>query len=426
MFSPPQLYYAELPANRPQFIVALAGDVTIEPCETVDYLSWRILVMGPTGSGKSSFIESLAGPGQSLGISKDQLAGFTQDINAYKLNNSQYLWDDGERWPVYIVDSPGFSDGKLSGMEIVNRTKEWMSEKGFKYISLILYLCPITDTRMTRTRLRVINMLQALLEKRSAGRVIIVTTMWDRITNARAMEQAEAHYEQLKNDVFKDLLQDRAQITKFHNTQKSALSILKVDLSIGEYAPLTGSPLEATHPAAGLLYQELLDCISNAQREKHSLRQDQIRLIVTPDPLLESVILPRIEDAHRKIERFRAQLEVLGTPPPGFELVHEQLSYQDLIDQFHDAQQVQQAIRDALIQLRSQPTFELGSGSTLQGQLMEAKKRVEVCAAKLVEFGIPPKGMDHLVIPYRILAPKDCIKQAAHRGRQFLNKFKKG
>lgn len=48
-------------------------------------------------------------------------------------------------------------------------------------------------------------MLQALLEKRSAGRVIIVTTTWDRITNARAMEQAEAHYGQLKNDVFKVL-----------------------------------------------------------------------------------------------------------------------------------------------------------------------------------------------------------------------------
>lgn len=57
---------------------------------------------------------------------------------------------------------------------------------------------------------------------------------------------------------------------------------------------------------------------------------------------------------------------------------------------------------------------------------MEAKKRVEVCAAKLVEFGIPPKGMDRMVIPYRILAPKNHIKQAAHRGRQFLNKFKKG
>lgn len=107
--------------------------------------------MGDTGTGKSTvssinilkmalsdnptphkLIEALSGGARSsLDISKDQLAGVTQEVNAYQLKNAGYVAgpDDHEPWPVYLIDTPGFSDTKLSEMSIVQKIKKWMADQ---------------------------------------------------------------------------------------------------------------------------------------------------------------------------------------------------------------------------------------------------------------------------------------------------------
>ncbi|PPR07916.1 hypothetical protein CVT24_000654 [Panaeolus cyanescens] len=93
-----------------------------------------ILLVGPTGSGKSSFIEALA-DNKSLGISKDQLEGFTQNVTAYHVENMMVKWRQGRgRWtqpdsPVCFLDTPGFSDTKISEMEVMDQLSTLITPK---------------------------------------------------------------------------------------------------------------------------------------------------------------------------------------------------------------------------------------------------------------------------------------------------------
>ncbi|KAF9033830.1 hypothetical protein BJ165DRAFT_1598679 [Panaeolus papilionaceus] len=96
----------------------IIGDISVEPVtdklpgDAFIYLLW-----GPTGAGKSCFIQALAGDSQDLGISKDQLAGVTQTAAAYKVVNV-LLQDEEKDRPIYVIDTPGFSDPQISSLGV--------------------------------------------------------------------------------------------------------------------------------------------------------------------------------------------------------------------------------------------------------------------------------------------------------------------
>src|SRR4051794_7220900 len=71
----------------------------------------------------SKFIEAYAANSQTLGISKDQLSGYTRSVSAYRLLN---VYRQGR--PVYLVDTPGFSDTSVAEIEIVNMVRKWLKE----------------------------------------------------------------------------------------------------------------------------------------------------------------------------------------------------------------------------------------------------------------------------------------------------------
>ncbi|PPQ74676.1 hypothetical protein CVT24_003783 [Panaeolus cyanescens] len=80
---------------------------------------------------KSQFIEALAGPENKLGISGGTLESVTQEVQAYKVVNARYDWRHGPPRPVFLVDTPGFLDVNLSGMEILYKGNKWETENGF-------------------------------------------------------------------------------------------------------------------------------------------------------------------------------------------------------------------------------------------------------------------------------------------------------
>ncbi|KAF9035479.1 hypothetical protein BJ165DRAFT_1509756 [Panaeolus papilionaceus] len=97
----------------------------------------RLLIVGPAGAGKSTFIEALA-QDPSLRISSNQLEGFTQSVNTYSLMNVKR---HGQQ--ILLVDVPGFADTRISMMNIVSMLKEWMQESGAPDLGRILYFTPI-------------------------------------------------------------------------------------------------------------------------------------------------------------------------------------------------------------------------------------------------------------------------------------------
>ncbi|KAF9040899.1 hypothetical protein BJ165DRAFT_1492984 [Panaeolus papilionaceus] len=104
--------------------IQVNGPINIVPI-TPEHMTGKnvflYILMGPTGSGKSSFIESLA-PDQHLDISKDSLESVTQEVNCYQVVNMG-IWF-GSNYLAVLMDTPGFLDPRLSEGRIMRMVTE--------------------------------------------------------------------------------------------------------------------------------------------------------------------------------------------------------------------------------------------------------------------------------------------------------------
>ncbi|KAF9031180.1 hypothetical protein BJ165DRAFT_870353 [Panaeolus papilionaceus] len=91
------------------------GVVPITP-EDIEGKSLDVyILMGGSGSGKSSFIELLS-PDQKLEISGDSLESVTQEVVCYQIVN---MTVGKGQWTVVLMDTPGFRDPRMSESRIM-------------------------------------------------------------------------------------------------------------------------------------------------------------------------------------------------------------------------------------------------------------------------------------------------------------------
>ena len=81
----------------------------------------------------TQLIQALAGDSQDLGISKDQLAGFTQTAAAYRIVNVMFQ-NEGKALPIVLIDTPGFSDPKISHIGVTTSVND-LEQKIMGYFS---------------------------------------------------------------------------------------------------------------------------------------------------------------------------------------------------------------------------------------------------------------------------------------------------
>ncbi|PPQ70168.1 hypothetical protein CVT24_003895 [Panaeolus cyanescens] len=298
-------------------------------------------IMGPTGAGKSTFIEALAGTGSSIiGISSGQLDGYTQQVTAYKVENVTKRYTDRD-WPIYLLDTPGFADPNISEFEIVSGVRRWMGNNGVTFVDLILYMNPITVTRLPGTQREVIKTFKDLTGEQTANKVTIVTTMWDMAHNERAKERAKSNFKQLQ-DVWKvcghvcievrfgltsSCTQQQdfqlARITKFHNTQASSIQILDKAL-LGSHSTSRfrgidldqGNTLTSYDTAYGKsLYRTLKVRIELLQIKKNELQTELDDPSTKNNDALASLLKSQLRKVDNLLQKFQKQLDAFGAPP---------------------------------------------------------------------------------------------------------------
>ncbi|PPR07559.1 hypothetical protein CVT24_008755 [Panaeolus cyanescens] len=296
--------------------VEVTGQVSVKAISgRVHPCSQCILLMGPTGAGKSRFIESLAGD-RSLGISKNQLEGFTQEVSAFELVNITY-----RGFPICVVDTPGFSDPKISGMEIVRKVEGWMKANGRDTINRILYLTPITDKRVPGSKRRMLHMFKLLAGPQAAANMSLVTTMWNSIWEDSQMDTAESHLRQLRDDIWKEFTGQGFQISKFHCTQASALGILDTALHQNtlnyfglENMLREGQDIRET-PFGPSIYQELCARIEALRQQQGAIQQDLSQLATLANEELTVVLQEQLATVEADLKKFEKELEDYGEPP---------------------------------------------------------------------------------------------------------------
>ncbi|KAF9039774.1 hypothetical protein BJ165DRAFT_1530808 [Panaeolus papilionaceus] len=301
-------------ATKLQYIQVL-GAVSVERVSNfrTDLYFFVFVLLGPTGSGKSSFIEAVASD-PSLGLSSNKLEGFTQCVSIYRIINAVML----SGYPIYLVDVPGFADSKISAMGIVSMLKDMIQTKhldGFR----ILYHTPINNPRFPGSQRQVLQTFEALTGPKAAGNITVISTMWDSIWNENTRRRAEGNFSQLRKDIWKDYIAQGAEIVKFHNTQESALTILDdahnrhsaVDFTIQDLIHL---PLQCT-PFASHIYNDLQTRIHDLQMQQANIQSELHMAIEQSDEKLEAILIVQLKEVQMLFTKFEEELHELGTPP---------------------------------------------------------------------------------------------------------------
>ncbi|KAJ7096526.1 P-loop containing nucleoside triphosphate hydrolase protein [Mycena belliarum] len=175
-----------------------------------------IAVMGPTGSGKTSFINIVSGSNLRIGRTLQSCTSTVQIAPAFQL--------DG-RW-VTLIDTPGFDDTSKSDTDILTLIAAFLAKtyEAGKKLAGIIYMHRISDIRMGGISTRNFKMFRQLCGESSLKNVVIVTTMWGEV----GLEVGEAREAELASDdrFFKPVLDKGALMLRHENDTASAQAIL--------------------------------------------------------------------------------------------------------------------------------------------------------------------------------------------------------
>ncbi|KAI0886793.1 P-loop containing nucleoside triphosphate hydrolase protein [Annulohypoxylon maeteangense] len=181
-----------------------------------------IAVMGVTGAGKSTFISHCTENQVEIG---HDLQACTQGVGVYKSSLFQNR-------NVYLVDTPGFDDTNRTDKEVLKEIAIWLGKSYEEKIQLsgIIYLHRITDTRMQGSAKKNLLMFKKLCGPQALNRVILATTMWERLPSEDMGVKREN--ELVNTEEFWGwMTRQGSKVRRHHNTETSAKNLLQIFVS---------------------------------------------------------------------------------------------------------------------------------------------------------------------------------------------------
>lgn len=184
-----------------------------------------IAVLGPTGAGKSSFInmilsgrEDHAKASATVGHSLESCTGEVSMVR---------LLDPALESRVVFVDTPGFGHTYRSDTMILSMISDWMKKIYNKDMKLagILYLHRISDNRVstTPTPLTNLTIFEKLCGKQALRNVVLATTMWDEVHEQEGTEREQ----ELQQKYWKGMIQGGSKTFRYFRDQQSAWTIVQ-------------------------------------------------------------------------------------------------------------------------------------------------------------------------------------------------------
>lgn len=178
-----------------------------------------IPVMGITGSGKSTFIARCTGDTSGIGHT---LQSHTKDVDIIRLDYKGHT--------IRLVDTPGFDDSRsdLDDSHILKEIASWLviaySQTPPLLLSGIIYLHPINEAggRMRGSARNNLKMFQAMCGNEPLSSVVLATTMWGKIDEAKGQKTQE----QLSEQYWNTMIDAGSKVIRHDDTKESALRII--------------------------------------------------------------------------------------------------------------------------------------------------------------------------------------------------------
>ncbi|KAF8064962.1 P-loop containing nucleoside triphosphate hydrolase protein [Lyophyllum atratum] len=172
--------------------------------------------MGPTGAGKSTFINTVAE--KEITTVGHNLKSETAQLQHIVLS---YPKDPSRR--IILVDTPGFDDTYLADSEILRRIAVWLARSANMRLSGVIYLHEISQSRMLGTSMRNLDMFNKLCGREGTKNVILATTKWSEI----APGVGEKREQQLEELHWKPMIELGSQLRRFSDSKESGWEIIE-------------------------------------------------------------------------------------------------------------------------------------------------------------------------------------------------------
>ncbi|KAI5998387.1 hypothetical protein F5J12DRAFT_324951 [Pisolithus orientalis] len=214
------------------------------------------------------------------------LGSSMQDIGEVPVrlpNNREYVF----------VDTLGFNNPDRPARDTLNTIADWLERKyrGGALLTRVVYTHRITNPWMDGLLRESLDIFGCICVTKAAGRVQLVTTMWDRVKDPTA---AETMVSQLEENFWKPLLNAGTRHMRFENSKQLVWDIVE-DLGV------EGQPL--------LFQQELVDATRNLYKmfAGHALYL-QLQKLLLEEPETCEPFLGVFKT--RKVRRPKKRLEV--------------------------------------------------------------------------------------------------------------------
>ncbi|KAI0950844.1 hypothetical protein AcW1_008041 [Taiwanofungus camphoratus] len=176
-----------------------------------------IAITGPTGAGKTTFINSVCGSQLRVGTSLQSCTDRVQIANCVIAGHA-----------VTLIDTPGFDDTHKSQAEILRDIGNFLEttyEKGAK-LAGVIYMHRISDFRMGGIARENFRLFRKICGDDAMKNVLIVTTMWEDVTpeTGASREQELA----TKSIFFKDAVDHGARMIRHYDTAESAKDVIEL------------------------------------------------------------------------------------------------------------------------------------------------------------------------------------------------------
>ncbi|KZT01509.1 P-loop containing nucleoside triphosphate hydrolase protein [Laetiporus sulphureus 93-53] len=260
-----------------------------------------ILVMGPTGAGKTTFINLASGSKLRVGKGLESTTTRMELSKPFKLDGHD----------IALVDTPGFDDTMRSDAEILTIIAAYLSYEFLKNTRLVgvIYLHRISDNRMGGIALRNFRMFVALCGRMALPNAAIVLNMWNEVDPEVALRREE---ELVSKDIFfKPAIDAGASVFHHDNGSSSAEEIIRhmssrrpIALAIQIELVKQRKPLRDT--AAGMAL--LGDLAEKQRKNEEQLRHMQEEI---NDALARQDEDDReeLEQAHRRLDGIRRRID---------------------------------------------------------------------------------------------------------------------
>ncbi|KXN92932.1 hypothetical protein AN958_08402, partial [Leucoagaricus sp. SymC.cos] len=213
-----------------------------------------VVVMGPTGAGKSTFIQTVTDRHYDNNEVGHSLRSATSEVSSLRITfkrqisrsqpSSQLAQNPGnvhlnhpsaqpeKRSSLVLVDTPGFDDTEKSDLEVLKTIAEWLKkvcvpgQNTPTRISGILYLHRITDVRISGTVLKNFDMFQKLCGTDFYRRVALVTTMWPDESDKVTLSECERREKELEENYWNVMITMGSHVYRFTKKAESAEGII--------------------------------------------------------------------------------------------------------------------------------------------------------------------------------------------------------